>query len=950
MGTSAATSQAFQTPLPPTPDAETAGFWDAVRSTGHADRPLTGGSVETSVLEEDLSVLEVLDEAPFRTLHLPSIVRSSPAPPPVRTMLERREFGRRYDAVDISLEQVEDDLPGLSCPMGPVRFLADASSFDALSYSVDALLQHRKRQAAAGVDPARPRCSAFVVGAGPGGLMTAVQLALRDHRVVVCEQRETYTRNRFIGVYKDIAHLMASLGMPEVMTYDFTHYRGKRGSMLADIQTFLHAVALKLGVVIYTGAVVRELSRDALALGRFELVRSARPGAGSAGIGMTRWHHDTVARVASGVAVRFDTVVDASGGRSGLRELIVGPNNVLPLKAIARAAAARDPSLSTYFDDPDDHCAEFVESDYGCPPGLRERFAAALLAHSNDIPDEIPCFVSNIDATVLRTPIRPTDKVAGVGARIEDTELDIPPDWVVVECPMSDGRLTRYQIEGPLPQTFAFGDVRLETRQCLDDINPLTLLVRVLYAMGVPFDAVDRQELVEFYRVENSQGDASDVVATWVGGFSGLRVGGDQPIWTGTLPGPGTISYAIIGEALQSAWYRFGVGVDDTFAAASRFVDGLELSTADRAAEAMRFEKVLLARSVQIAYHLYAVARHGDQGVVGPVLTEHYIDEQQDLDVAEARLRDEAQRAAEMITAHSDVVRASDLLGAALTHQIAQSCHAVFGLLEHLVEDAWVARRAAQAVDGGDREWRQEALDALEAVLSPEDRKAAGPLLDWARRSGPAAGDRDVRREQERVIELALGRYAWASTWLRATAVSALDAASPNVTAVLARLAADPDWLVAETASGRLGRHADRYLTIDKVLLLEKVSLFATIPHEVLAGIARALTDQWVDPDQPIITKGDLGDCLYLIGRGRVRVHDGERLLQYLGEHEYFGELSLLDAEPRSADVTGVEPTHLFRLAQRDFAPLMIERPEILRAISRVLCQRLRTATASAAV
>lgn len=49
--------------------------------------------------------------------------------------------------------------------MGPVRFLADASSFDALSFSVDALLQHRKRLAAVAVDPSRPRCSVFVVGA-----------------------------------------------------------------------------------------------------------------------------------------------------------------------------------------------------------------------------------------------------------------------------------------------------------------------------------------------------------------------------------------------------------------------------------------------------------------------------------------------------------------------------------------------------------------------------------------------------------------------------------------------------------------------------------------------------------------------------------------------------------------------------------------------------------------
>src|SRR6185295_16992691 len=116
-----------------------------------------------------------------------------------------------------------------------------------------------------------PRRHVLVVGAGPGGLMTAIQLRLRDHQVVVCEQREVYTRNRFIGVYKEVAHLMASLGMPERMTYDFSKYRGKCGIMLADIQTFLHGVALKLGVIIYTGAVARTVNLDVLRSGEIEL-------------------------------------------------------------------------------------------------------------------------------------------------------------------------------------------------------------------------------------------------------------------------------------------------------------------------------------------------------------------------------------------------------------------------------------------------------------------------------------------------------------------------------------------------------------------------------------------------------------------------------------------------------------------------------------------------------
>lgn len=172
---------------------------------------------------------------------------------------------------------------------------------------------------------------------------------------------------------------MASLGMPERMTYDFSEYRGKRGIMLADIQTFLHGVALKLGVVIYMGAVARRISAAVLQSGEIELQRATH-GATEASVGMVRWQHDTIARVRSGAIIRFDTLVEATGGRSGLRETLVGQDNVVLLRTLGRTAVAQDPTLDSFFADPEDYTADYVESDYGCPPGLREAFAAAILS------------------------------------------------------------------------------------------------------------------------------------------------------------------------------------------------------------------------------------------------------------------------------------------------------------------------------------------------------------------------------------------------------------------------------------------------------------------------------------------------------------------------------------------------------------------------------------------
>lgn len=965
-GESPAPDSTFVSLLARSPAGDSSALWREVRHKPRAGTQRDGRaaaiSPQASGMEAGVSVISTLQEAPPRTLHNAPLVFSSPLSPAVRRMFETREFGRAYDAVPMDLDAISNRLPALACPEGDVEFPACERSFDELSRSVDGLLQHRKRLLAPSVDPNRPRKHVLVLGAGPGGLMTAIQLRLRDHHVVVCEQREVYARNRYIGVYKEVTHSMAALGMPETMTYDFSQYRGKRGVMLADIQTFLHAVALKLGVIIYMGAVPRRLSSAVLQSGEIELQRAARGAAGAPGplsIGVTRWHHDTVARVRSGVTIRFDTIVEATGGRSGLRELLVGPDNVVSLRTIGRSAVARDPSLESFFADPEDHSAEYVESGYGCPPGLRQRFAAALLSgEEREIPDALPCFVSNIDASIFTRPMTPTAQSLGLASRIGDRDLSIPHDWVVLECRVADQSLSRYHIEGPLPQSFEFGGKRVATREVLDKLNPVTLLLRILYAMGVPFDAVDRRRLVDFYTKESSYGDTSDIVTTWVGTFRGVRVGGEKPIWCGTVPGNDAIEYAIVGEALQNAWYRFGVGVDDSFAGANRFAEGLDLSPEARLSEAHRFERVVTARSVQILYHLYAVARNTDQGVVGPVLTEYYMDEQHGTDLAEARVREVAQQGAEMLSAAVDV-RADGgdpLLDAALDYLRESWCRRALTLLESFSYSPELLARARQLMKIGEPDWRARAFATLEPALSPQHRESLSPLFasPEARPRPEGSGERP---RGERLVELALGRYGWVSPWLRACALRALDSEAPVARAALERASTDPDPLIAETAAAKLAQRGGAgavkadgpapYLTIDKVIVLRDVNLFRAIPHQVLAGVATLLTERWVDSGERVFDKGELGDCLYIIASGRVRVHDGERAFQYLDQHQVFGELSLLDAQPRAASVTAVERTRLFRLAQSDFYALMSERPDITLAINRALCAMVRAADAA---
>jgi CRP-like cAMP-binding protein len=130
--------------------------------------------------------------------------------------------------------------------------------------------------------------------------------------------------------------------------------------------------------------------------------------------------------------------------------------------------------------------------------------------------------------------------------------------------------------------------------------------------------------------------------------------------------------------------------------------------------------------------------------------------------------------------------------------------------------------------------------------------------------------------------------------------------------------------------------------TIEKVLILKTVNMFSQTPDDVLADVANLLEEMDISENETIFKKGDPGDSMYIIVDGKVRVHTEERLLNYLGESDVFGEMALLDPEPRLASVTTVEPTQLLRLGQSPFYQLMAERPEVATGIIRVLTKLLR--------
>ncbi|AXE20595.1 Crp/Fnr family transcriptional regulator [Runella rosea] len=128
----------------------------------------------------------------------------------------------------------------------------------------------------------------------------------------------------------------------------------------------------------------------------------------------------------------------------------------------------------------------------------------------------------------------------------------------------------------------------------------------------------------------------------------------------------------------------------------------------------------------------------------------------------------------------------------------------------------------------------------------------------------------------------------------------------------------------------------------ERVMVLKNTDLFAETPENVLSSIAPIMKEVNYLEGQTIFEKGDLGTSMFVIYEGEVGIYDGQVQLATFSRGDVFGELALLDAEPRSAVVVSLSDVQLFRVDQADFYDLMDERGEVLRNIIRILCQRIR--------
>ena len=313
-----------------------------------------------------------------------------------------------------------------------------------------------------------------------------------------------------------------------------------------------------------------------------------------------------------------------------------------------------------------------------------------------------------------------------------------------------------------------------------------------------------------------------------------------------------------------------------------------------------------------------------------------------------------------------------EALRRALAYELGQVQARLFGLLLLLYPPAVIAD-AQRSVAHAARERQANALEMLDNLIprawyrglqillepgpAPEKARAFDVLLGAAPAPAEAIRPRIVREGLTTFSDwtLALALRGWRpspagspalllphlrspSALVRASAAQALAAGA--VPAHFPAISAPP-----------MNHHAPagRVSELERVGVLQRTALFAATPENVLSAIVPIMKEVAFGSGETIFAKGDLGASLFIVHAGEVGIFSGAQALATFGAGDFFGELALLDAEPRSATAVAQGPVVAFRLDQDDFYDLMEERGEVLRNILRVLCQRLRRQNESVA-
>ena len=129
--------------------------------------------------------------------------------------------------------------------------------------------------------------------------------------------------------------------------------------------------------------------------------------------------------------------------------------------------------------------------------------------------------------------------------------------------------------------------------------------------------------------------------------------------------------------------------------------------------------------------------------------------------------------------------------------------------------------------------------------------------------------------------------------------------------------------------------------------VLKQNYLFRALPDDAIARVAALAVPRNYAKGEVIFSQGDRGDALYCVASGRVRISatgagGQEVFLSIMEPGDTFGEIAVMDGQPRTAGATSLDATRLLVIGRRAFLRLLEQEPHLAIELLRLLCTRLR--------
>ena len=314
--------------------------------------------------------------------------------------------------------------------------------------------------------------------------------------------------------------------------------------------------------------------------------------------------------------------------------------------------------------------------------------------------------------------------------------------------------------------------------------------------------------------------------------------------------------------------------------------------------------------------------------------------------------------------------QASDLLADQLQLQCRAAQNGSIRVLGHL-SDAGVVNSLLDRLNEEDEAARENAIELLENIGDSALMQLLLPLMSDDEEEGRVAASVHVEwagTNPERIDEAL--RYALGSSDRWTQMASAWVAITCDRRELLEGLPEASDELVAEMTNQRTGeRHTgdetdmerDQPLTsMEKITFLKASPFFAALPLEELYHIALSVQEESVKAGSTVIRQGTLGDKMYIVVEGELEVRrfDNEEdaagadvaaghLMATMRDKQVFGDMALLDDEPRSASVIAVRDCDLLSLQRGDLERILRRYSSIAFNMMRILSNRLRESMAA---